>query len=111
MSKNPALPQHTPAQRCLCPSYSAVIRSGMTQQEKRPVHCETCYSLSYSVTAPLPAARRCEKLVLMGTKTTDHLAIPQAQGEQKVVEHNRPLLHHCKPVHCVESYKPFREFA
>lgn len=42
----------------------------MTQQEKRPVHCETCYSLSYSVTAPLPAARRCGELLPTATNHT-----------------------------------------
>lgn len=55
---NPALPSmHPPISAYV--SYSGVIRSGMTQQEKRPVHCETCYSLSYSVTAPLPAGHSC----------------------------------------------------
>lgn len=29
----------------------------VTQQGKRPVHCETYYSLSYSASAPLPAAQ------------------------------------------------------
>ena len=77
----------------------------MTQQEKRPVHCETCYSLSYSVTAPLPAACCCGELVPTGTNHTDHLTAPWAQGEQKVVEHDQPLLHHGKSVHRVESYK------
>lgn len=75
----------------------------MTQQEKRPVHCETCYSLSYSVTAPLPAARSCGELVPTGTNHMDHLTAPQAWAEQKV-ERNWPLLHRCKPVHCVDSY-------
>lgn len=104
-STTPALPWHVPAQFCLRPSYSGVIRRGMTQQEKRPVHCETCYSLSYSVTAPLPAARRCRELVPMGTNHTDHLTAPRAQGEQKVVEHDQPFLHHCKSIHLVESSK------
>jgi len=75
----------------------------MTQQEKRPVHCETCYSLSYSVTAPLPAACLCRELVLMGTNDTDHPAAPWAREEQKMVEHDQPFVHQCKPVHHVES--------
>lgn len=105
-STTPALPQHAPAQLCLHASYSGVIGSGVTQQEKRPVHCETCYSLSYSVTAPLPAAHRCEELVPMGINHMNHLRhSPQVQGEQKVLEHGWPLLYHYKPVHCVQSYK------
>lgn len=58
----------------------------MTQQEKRPVHCETCYSLSYSVTAPLPAARRCGHLSRR-PPATHSLAAPRAQGQHKVVGH------------------------
>lgn len=38
----------------------------------------------------------------MGINHIDHLAVPQAQGEQKVMGH---LLHHCKPVLLVESYE------
>lgn len=81
----------------------------MTQQEKRPVHCETCYSLSYSVTAPLPAAQCCGELVLTATNHTKPCC-SLGLGENKVVEHSWPLLHHCRPAYHTGWYKDLRSF-
>lgn len=39
---------------------SAAFHQDVAQQGKRPVHCETCYSLSDSASAPLPTAQRCQ---------------------------------------------------
>lgn len=73
----------------------------MTQQEKRPVHCETCYSLSYSVTAPLPAGHSWGTAP-SGPNLKDHLTAPQAQVQQKAVGHNQDE-HSTNPVCAVTN--------
>lgn len=54
-----------------------------TQQGKRPVHCETYYSLSYSASAPLPAAQSLPRSGWKGCghhRCTLHSQEPSSKG-------------------------------